>query len=213
LDTKFYKTFARFLTETADSLRNIHRWTHYRQIPEHERESVETHSLTTVWLAGAMLAIERKLGAHALNDARILLAAALHDVGEGVIGDVRYALKIDPRLKDHIQAIESEHVGKMFQGFPQVVRDAFAAAYAVESEKSLDGRFFKGIERIGYILYAVPQVKIGRTEFIQVFGHQHQSLLDMSKEFESVRLFYEPYREYVEEKLADYETRRHCDDG
>ncbi|MBU1348671.1 HD domain-containing protein [Patescibacteria group bacterium] len=212
MDTKYIKAFARFLSQTTDLLRRVHRWSHYDQIPENERETVETHSLISVWLASAMLAIERHEKTHKLNEARILLAAALHDVGEGRMGDIGYAIKNDPRIKELLEAIEREYVADFFNGFPPIIRFAFIDAYAVENESSLDGKFFKAVERVGYILYAVPQVKRGRDQFLQVFVRQHEALVDLSEQFESVRRFYAPYRDYVAEKLADLAARNEDDD-
>ena len=204
------KGFARFLVETAAMLRKVHRWTQYSEIPDAERETVETHSLTTLWLTAAMLAVERAAGNTAPNGERIILGASLHDAGEGETGDVAYKVKIDPRIRAILRQIELEAVQKMFGSLPDPVRELFLDAYAVEDEvgKTLDGDFFNGVERIGYIMFAVPQVKKGRNSLIEVFERQHPEIMKLAERFISVRIFYEPYREYVEAKLAERATLR-----
>lgn len=203
------KSFARFLIQITDMLRKVHRWTHYSELPAAERETVETHSLQTVWLAAAMLAIERKSGRHPLNEARILLAASIHDLGEGRMGDIGYEIKNDKRVKSALQSIEHEFVYELLKSFPDEIRCVFMNAYAVEgeTEQTADGEFFNAVERIGYILFAVPQIKNGRTQFVAVFERQHEALVAYTQEYESVRVFYEPYREYVEAKLAEHRQR------
>lgn len=207
------KAFARFLSSAPDMLRKVRRWTHYPSLPEAERETVETHSLVSVWLAGAMLAIERKSGRHQLNDARILLAASVHDLGEGHMGDVAYAVKNHPLVREGLRKLEYEIVFDLLKVLPDTIKDVFLDAYAVEGEReSLDGRFFNVIERIGYVYYAYSQVKLGRMEFLDVLERHHDPLLALSTEFESVRVLYEPFQKFVAEKIADRSRRRSLDD-
>lgn len=189
-----------FFRQLPGLLRGVHRWTPMKTLPREECETVETHSLVSVWLVGAMLAIERAHGTHKLNEARLLLGASLHDVGEGRIGDVAYLVKNDPRVRGQLVAIEHEAVARDFANFPPTIRDAFSDAYAVEREidETPDGEFFHAVEVLGYMLFAVPQVKQGRLEFRAVLEHHHGTLVKYSSRFESVRVFYEPYRRYVE---------------
>lgn len=191
------------LAQLPEMLSRVHRWTHFSSLPRGERETVLEHSYVSVLLASAMLALEDAHGAHggALNHAKILLAAALHDVGEGRIGDVRYAVKQDPRVRDHLAQIEREQVSHMLRDLPDAVRDRFQEAYGMIDGDSLDGRFFKAVERVGYVHFAVPQVQRGRMEFMEVFRMQHERILALEEEFVSVKMSYDPYRAYVEEQL------------
>lgn len=68
------------------------------------------------------------------------------------------------------------------------------------------------IERIGYVYYAYPQVKLGRMEFLDVLERHHEPLLALSNEFESVRVLYEPFQKFVAEKIAERSSRRSLDD-
>lgn len=191
------------LGQLPEILSRVHRWTHFPSLPAEERESVLEHSYVSVLLAGAMLAIEEAHGssAHGIDRPRVLLAAALHDVGEGRIGDIRYAVKQDPRVRDHLDTIEREQVASMLRDLPEDVRRTFWDAYRVVGSDTIEGRFFQAVERIGYMQFAVPQVQRGRTEFLEVFRMQHDRILALASEFVSVRTLYEPYRAYVEEQL------------
>lgn len=216
------KALMRFIRLMPEELRGIRRWTHYVELPLEERETVETHELSTTWLGFAMLSLERTFGKYQLNEMRILGACALHDTGEGQVGDIRYNVKIDPRVRDHLRAIEDEYVGMQFQGFPNVIREAFLDAYAVEDEGgktgeeniTIDGEFFEAIERIGYIIFAVYQVKTKkRLSFRKVFRNQHEHLLRLGEKFESARICYEPYRQYVADELEALRRFEAADDA
>lgn len=191
------------LAQLPEMLSRVHRWTHFASLPAGERETVLEHSYVSVLLTSAMLAIEEASGSHTgeLNHGRLLLAAALHDVGEGRIGDVRYAVKQDPRVREHIAAIEREQVEHMLRDLPEPVRVSFRSAYELVDSDTREGRFFKAVERVGYMQYAVPQVQRGRMEFLEVFRMQHEKLVALEEEFVSVKTLYAPYRDYVADQL------------
>ena len=191
------------LARLPEALSRVHRWTHMPSLPSSERETVLEHSYSTVLLASAMLAIEDAHGFHdkPIDRAKVMLAAALHDVGEGTIGDVRYAVKQDPRVREHLAAIECEQVEEMLRVLPETVRTAFWEAYRIVESDTPEGRFFQAVERIGYMQFAVPQVRRGRMDFLEVFRMQHEKILELEHEFVSVRMLYDAYRDYVSEQL------------
>ncbi|MBU0540637.1 HD domain-containing protein [Patescibacteria group bacterium] len=200
-----YDALFEFLRDAPQRLRRVQRWRHYRNLPEKAYETVEQHSLVSVWLMGAMLALEKAEGTHALNEARLLLAASLHDVGEGEIGiDLPYAMKRDSLLKAPLAEYEHRHVLQLLDAFPKIVGEEFKRAYALESEagQTLDGDFFNAVERVGYMLFAVEYVERGCEDLIVVFERQHAALVAYSERFSSVRQLYAPYRSYVEQRLA-----------
>jgi 5'-deoxynucleotidase YfbR-like HD superfamily hydrolase len=167
-----------------------------------------------------MLAIELNHGRYTFDVPRVfrlMLAFPTHDMGEGKSGDVTYDVKNDDRVKGPLKEIEDEFVDGMYSKFPDVIRDAFRDAYAVEDEgkngTTLEGRFFNAVERIGYMVFAVPQVrKHKRMSFVRVFRNHHAKLLELSQEFESVRIMYEPYIEFVEDTLRKADAFAVIDD-
>jgi len=179
-------------------LARVTRWAHFPQ-PEDRRENTLTHSLDSVILAAVMLKIEDEQGIGLqLDHAKILLAAAIHDFGEGTIGDVTYRFKNDPRVHDAIETIEKEEVEKIFTNLSSSIREIFLQAYGVVDEKSLEGEFFNAIERIGYIFYAITQLEAGDQNFLEVFHRQNPKLVELGKRFVSVRILYlDLYEEYI----------------
>lgn len=198
------EAFCLLLTQAPAMIANIHRWSHYAGIPRPELEDVLTHSYRAVLVAGAMLSLEEVHGQHKgeLDHTRILMAAALHDIGEGRIGDVRFAVKQDPRIKDDLRQIEREQIKIMFHDLPPEVHELFWQAICLEDElDTLEGRFFNAIERLGYIYLAVPFYRRGIRDFIETFRWQHPAILELEREFTSLRILYDPYRNFVAREI------------
>ncbi|OGL96071.1 hypothetical protein A2348_00965 [Candidatus Uhrbacteria bacterium RIFOXYB12_FULL_58_10] len=191
------------LAQLPEMLSRVHRWTHFPSLPATERETVLEHSYISVLLTSAMLALEEAHGLHKgkMDHGKVVLAAALHDIGEGRIGDVRYAVKQDPRVREHLEAIEREQVEHMLCDLPEAARVVFWDAYELVNSNTLEGRFFEAVERIGYVQYAVPHVQRGRMEFLEVFRMQHEKILALEPEFVSAKIIYDAYREYVAEQI------------
>lgn len=193
------------LDQTPGMLSQVHRWGQHRAIPLHERENVLEHTFRAVALTAAMLAIEEEQGNHLrrLNGERLLLAALLHDIGEGRIGDVLYAVKQDERVKHALDEIEREEATGLLKGLPLAVRDKFTDAYLLVGENSIEGRFFEAVERMGYVYYSIEQYRDrGRKDFIETFQMQHEKIINLQEEFVSLKVLYDEYREYIERELT-----------
>lgn len=191
--------------QAPEMLGHVRRWTHYASIPREERESVLAHSWNAGILVAAMLALEEEHGQFKgqLNHARLILTGLLHDLGEGRIGDVRYQVKADPRVAEQLRTIEAEQAEQIIAPLHPEIRAVLLAAYAVESATdTLEGEFFNATERIGYILYAVFQIRRGRKELVEVYRRHHEPLCRLSEKFASVRVLYAPLREEVELELS-----------
>lgn len=205
------ESLGHFLTQTPEMLSGVHRWSHFPSLPRNERESVLEHTFRAVTLTSAMLAIEEEQGnlLQKLDSERLLLAALLHDVGEGRIGDVRYAVKIDRRVKTALDEIEHEQAMGLMKGLPLPVRDKFIHAYNLVGENSIEGRFFDAVERMGYIYYSIEQYRDrGRKDFIETFQMQHKKILEREVEFVSLQVLYDEYREYIVKELELEEKAR-----
>jgi 5'-deoxynucleotidase YfbR-like HD superfamily hydrolase len=191
------------------ALNECQRWKNYRSVPQSERETVLMHSWNATLLMMTMLALEDAHGIGArLDHARLIGASLLHDTGEGATGDVTFVVKNDPRVKEAMQAIEHEQVHAMFDGLWPEVSTALLSAYNVQDETTLDGRFFNAMEVMGYMLYAIPQMRLGRTEFIEVFVRQHLRIMEHAKEFVSIKMLYEPFHDEVVRTIALHERAK-----
>ncbi len=192
------------LTQTPEMISQVHRWTHFPSLPRHERESVLEHTFRAVTLTAAMLAIEEEQGnlLRKLDGEQLLLTALLHDIGEGRIGDVRYAVKQDERVKTMLDEIEREQATGLMKELPLPVRDKFMSAYQIVGEDSVEGRFFDAVERMGYIYYSIEQYRDrGRKDFIETFQMQHKKILEREQEFQSLKILYDQYRDYIVREL------------
>ena len=192
--------------DAARRLRRNFRWGHfetYATLPDSIRETTLEHSVHTFFLTLYMLELEEKFGRFKgkLNHKRLLVAALIHDLGEGTCGDVKYAVKNDPRVRELLGQIEREEVVAIFQRIPEEARAVLQDAYAIVDAKSLEGRFFNAVERLGYILDAHPQIENGDDAFVDVYERQHPKILELEKEFESLRFLYDEFRAKVERLL------------
>jgi 5'-deoxynucleotidase YfbR-like HD superfamily hydrolase len=183
------------LFQQSELLRRVHRWAHFRSIPRAELETVETHLLNHVWLAAIMLALEQAAGRNKIDGMTVLTALSVHDIGEGAIGDVRFAVKQDPRVRAPLKEMERDAAADLFRNLPPPAREFLSRAFQVEGqEETIEGRFFDAVERIGYMLYAVMQVRLDRMELVEVFHLQHRALFERGIEFPSCAALYAPYR-------------------
>ncbi|MBI4450199.1 HD domain-containing protein [Candidatus Uhrbacteria bacterium] len=200
----FYDDPQRFLDEMADGLKRVERWAHY---PERKhRDNGLQHAFQTAMLAKIMLAIERELGnADDLDGERIVSAGFSHDIGEWLLGDVRYQVKNDPRVKEPLRAIETElYEQEILAPLPEPVQKALAHASGLQDDRtSRSGRFFNAVEQIGYVIYAIREYREGNHRIgLAVFTRQHESLVRYMEEFASVRTIYGKYLPEIEAALA-----------
>lgn len=197
------EVLAKLFLRVPREMSSYARWKKYQELPAQEREDTLAHSWNATLLMAIMLELEEEHGSLAeLSPVRLLMAAHLHDIGEGAIGDVTYVVKQDPRVRRQLEEIEREQATMMLAGLWPRVQERFTAAYNVQYDHATrEGRFFNAMERVGYIYFAVVQVRMGRKSFVEVYERQHDALVAHCEEFASVRVLYEPLREEVMREL------------
>ena len=183
-------------------------------LPPREQETVLEHTFHTVFLTLFLLDLEERHGTHAseINRELLLLTALLHDLGEGMIGDVAYRVKQDERVKEGLRAIEQEMVEDILMSVPEFLRDKLRMAYRVVDSDTMEGRFFNAVERLGYILYARDRVERGDDSFIQVYIRQNDKILELAQLFESVRVVYEEHKDHIARKIRLYKEGKRLGD-
>lgn len=191
--------------DLSRELEEVRRWGHYRRVAE--RETVLQHTVKGAILAQVMIAIERAAGTVAdFNAYRILAAAIVHDFGEGAIGDVRYEIKLDPRVRPVLEEHERNAFNRFARLMPQEALESLSAAYELQNDRaSFEGRFFNALERLGYMFWAVREFLAGKLVYREVFQNQHRHLVAYMDEFASVRILYGPIAPEIEKILADGE--------
>lgn len=181
-----------FLTDLVRRVEDIRRWKRY---PHNYKQTVLGHTLETALLAQIVIAIEQTAGAQ--FDAYLLLSTAVnHDLGEGIIGDISYSIKNDPRVKAMIELIEKEQFELMFAAldfgpYSQAVANMFSRSFAVqENASTVEGALFNAIEKIGYVIFALREIDEGNGVFVQVLNNHHKDLVAYSERFPSIKLIY-----------------------
>ncbi len=202
--------FFRLAVISPRDLHNIRRWRakEYAGLPDSARDTTLEHTLSVALTVRGLLAVE---GAHPegkgaeLNHLRILTAAITHDLGEGVVGDMPWIVKRDPRVRAGLQQIESEQVIEMFDSTPPAVRDAFHDAYQVPHELSADGRFFDAAHLLAQLALAILRYQDGHRQFIEAFRNILGEIVAAEQEFVSIRLTISPFRDWLEREVARHD--------
>lgn len=186
----------------ASEIEEVRRWGHYRRLAE--RETVLQHAVKGAVLAQVMIAIERARGKADFDAYRILAAAIVHDFGEGAAGDIRYEVKLDPRIRAVIEEHERNAFAKFGAQLPSEAHKPLEEAYSPQDDRAtFEGRFFNALERLGYMLWAVREYLSGKQIYREVFQNQHRHLLAYMEEFAAVRILYGPIAPAIAEILAD----------
>lgn len=127
----------------------------------------------------------------------LLLAAVVHDWGEGIVGDVTYGDKTAEQLKNEGKALETI-IHEMFESNPELeARAQHVAEEIVHTENTPLGKVFKTIERIGYLRTGLrawklvqqdDRLSLSEKSSLQVVAHnvlanQISTLLSTTTEF------------------------------
>lgn len=188
--------------DMADALLNVKRWRHYKG--SGRCETVLAHAFKGAMLAQVMIALERAHGTREFDAYRILAAAVVHDIGEGALGDVRYELKLDTRIRAVLEEHERNGFIRFIEPLPALARKEITLAFELQDDRvSFEGRFFNALERMGYVLWAVREYLDGHSVYHEVFQPHHAHLCEYVKEFACVRILYTPLVPGVERILAE----------
>ena len=188
--------------DLAMALHDVSRWRHYRETKQ--RETVLAHSWKGAILAQVMIGLEQGFGRQDFDAYRILAAATVHDIGEGAVGDVRYEIKLDPRIRAVLEEYERDGFARFVSRLPPAVHGKILKSYALQDDRtSFEGKFFNALERLGYMFWAVREFLDGNTIYREVFQNQHKHLLAYMDEFACVRFLYGPLVPEIDRILAE----------
>jgi len=204
-----------FLLNCIKRLNDVRRWKPKEcKFPE----NVLDHSFSMVLLTEIMISIEHALGKTDFDAHKLITMAAIHDLGEGTLGDMNYVHKSDRRIRKGLKEIEREQFNELLAGLPEEVKKEFLECYDEMSKKSFEARFFKGAEILGYIIYALREYKAGNTHFIEVLKRiygwikpqqlkkqesqsKEENLGKFLKEVKSFWIIYYPFEQEIEHAL------------
>lgn len=193
----------------------IDTWKGFKRWQKHAYASYENdimHSWKTAMQALVALALERN-GKRRSDEFEILTLALVHDISEAIIGgDVPYPIKRDPRMEGMIDEIEAEEVDKVFSELPPMAEKFLKEVNHLQGNKEIvAGRFFEAVEFFGYASFALAEICANRgtahaKEMHEVIILKHKRFLELTKEFKSFAILYEPFLPYVESPDATDEV-------
>ncbi|MBI5221371.1 MAG: HD domain-containing protein [Candidatus Magasanikbacteria bacterium] len=190
-----------FLNVLVQLLGNIERWKNY---PQHTPETVLEHTFKICTLGLLACLIEKKEQQTNIDFFKVMAALLVHDWGEGQVGDVTWSVKNDPRLKKIIEEIEKEKLNSFLTGFlPEAIVADINKLIDVQNDLSVAGNFFRAIERLGYVSYALQEIeKYDRKEFVSgVLENQYDHLERAALQFPSIKIIWEAMKPRVEKFL------------
>lgn len=190
-----------FLNSLVQLLRKIERWENY---PRHTPESVLEHTFKICVLGLIACLMEKRTGRDDIDFFKVMSALLVHDWGEGQIGDVTWVIKNDPRIKKIIEEIEKEKLTAFLTKFlPEAMVNNINELVSVQNDISAIGKFFRAIESLGYISYALHEIEEhGREEFIaNVLEYQYEPIERYSLQFTSIKTIWMEMKPRVEKFL------------
>lgn len=175
-----------FIELTPHALIEIFRWRIRRQ--RQFRETVLEHTHKQVELAIIVALIERELNQQTGIDwFELVTLAHCHDVGEIATGDpAAVAKKTDCSLGDAVDEAEYQYFKQLLADAPQCIREKYLEIHSLQHEDSPIGRLFQAIERLGYVIYALNEIRHGTPGFEDVIEKNVPHIAELGREFSSI---------------------------
>lgn len=177
--------------DLADQLELIRRW---RRHPCTAPESVSLHLVKMAVLAQVVIALERQANpGRELDWYAVLAACTNHDLGEVATGDPDWEVSHDPEQRSALKGEERAAVVQFLLYFPRVAQVELLRHYDLSDDESTpEGRLFRAIHHLSFILTATREVLAGHWSYLEVFPRIHPQILRSAEEFASIRQLYAP---------------------
>jgi 5'-deoxynucleotidase len=130
-------------------------------------ENIQEHSLQVAMIAHALaLFATERLGAGAVDPARVALLAVYHDAEEVITGDVPSPIKyFNPQLRDAVGDLSGVARRKLLAMVPEALRPAYEPLFFAEPADAEAWRLVKLADKICAYLKCVEEAKAGNREF------------------------------------------------
>lgn len=204
------RTIEDFLRDIIGSWRGIRRW---QGKSDATYEDDLMHSFKTAMQALLVLSLEDNEEARK-QKLQILILAIHHDVSEACLGgDVIFPIK--KRLCGIVDKIEAEEYVKRIDELPLASAEFLKSVNKIMGDKeSVAGRFFAGIEHLGYLLFSSAEIYLGksngnREQFREVLRRHKPQFLLYCDEFQSFNGFYDLSDPYGH-KIDDWSVEIFC---
>ena len=144
-------------------MKYINRWGLMRST---QSENDMEHSMQVVFLAHALAALANARYGAGVDEGRVALLAAYHDISEVLTGDLATPVKysnID--IQQAFHAIESTAVSTLADMLPADMRGAYEQ-YLKPDEQSREWRIVKAADKLSAYIKCLEELKSGNTEFL-----------------------------------------------
>lgn len=200
------------LKKVIDRQKRVIRWGGYDS--KYYNQSSFEHTYILTLLTGLCLKLERHCGGQFYNDLSIMNWALVHDIGEGVTGDITYKFKNHPLIKDIYPIVEQEQTKITINGLGPMA-DFCMDVYSQQGLTKKEQEFTHAMELLDYMLYALNEYFVyGNKEFVKVFKRQFAEFGHLAKIFPSVNLFYQAIEKKVAQAIEEnheYLKNNHAD--
>ena len=123
------------------------------------------HSMQVVFLAHALAVIANRQFSAAVDEGKVALIAAYHDISEVLTGDLATPVKYDnPAIRDAFHAIEDVAAEKLLSEIPEDLREGFVP-YVKPDTGTREYRIVKAADKLSAYIKCVEELKYGNAEF------------------------------------------------
>ena len=123
------------------------------------------HSMQVVFLAHALAAIANRRLDGNVDEGKVALIAAYHDISEVLTGDLATPVKYDnPSIRDSFHAVEDVANEKLLSELPEDLREDFAS-YVQPDPDSREYRIVKAADKLSAYIKCLEELQYGNSEF------------------------------------------------
>jgi 5'-deoxynucleotidase YfbR-like HD superfamily hydrolase len=160
------------------------------------RDSVLTRTLEMAFLAKVMLELEAAHGKR-LDAYKVLSSIIIHDLIQTEAPGVPDGLRKD--VLEKIRKQEEKELDLLLKSIPPEAALRLREYYGLQYDrKTPEGRFFEAVELLGSVIFAVRDVKGNDASLL---GKSQSRIRELSGEFKSLEILYQPYSRIVEGML------------
>lgn len=175
-------------------------------------DNVLAHTIKQALFAASAIALERadEKGNKEADFYRILLCCLVHDLAEGLISDIPGSIKWMSEVRQVCEKVEGERFDECISFFPKEAREEFRRAYDLQKEYDVkddkgtfEGRFFHGIEKMFYAIYAMREYDAGNKGFLFKLYQESKRVPRIINGIISLEELWRPYQNRLSELTDD----------
>lgn len=138
------------------------------------------HSMQVVFLAHALAVIANTRLHAGVEEGKVALIAAYHDISEVLTGDLATPVKYDnPEIRDAFHAIEDVAAEKLLSELPEDLKHGFVP-YVKPEAGSREARIVKAADKLSAYIKCLEELKYGNAEFASAKESIRKQLADMA---------------------------------